>query len=239
MRLFAIGDIHGHFLELTGLVGQLAGDGMAPERDTIVFLGDAVDSGPDTKRVVDQLMEWQRTYPHWVFLMGNHDALMIDALDREDDVERFSLWFSQGGEETYLSYLGDRAASDGKQDLPRPSAIVPEEHRQWLRGLALFHETDQYIFVHAGLRPTRAPEKNTRHDMLWIREPFIRSEYDWGKRVIFAHTPVREPLVMPNKIGIDTLPRDLGKLCAVELDPVDRSIEPRFFFEVAEEGEWE
>lgn len=237
MRLFAIGDVHGHYQELTGLVGQLVGDGMEPERDTIVFLGDFVDSGPDSKRVVDQLIEWQSQNPHWVFLMGNHDAMMMDALDHEDDIPRFSHWLSQGGGETLRSYLGDRAMTDA--ELGRPSVVVPGEHREWLRDLSIFHETDQYIFVHAGLRPPFPPGKNTRHDLLWIRERFIHSEHEWGKRVIFAHTPVREPLVMPNKIGINTLPRDVGKLCAVELDPEDRFAEPRFFFETAVEGsEW-
>lgn len=237
MRLFAIGDVHGHLGELTRLVGQLSSDGMEPERDTIVFLGDVVDSGPDSKGVVEQLMEWQRRYPHWVFLMGNHDAMMTDALDHEGDLDRLALWLAQGGEETLLSYLGNEAEID--RPLPRLSDIVPEEHRRWLRNLALFHETDQYIFVHAGLRPPLPPGKNRRHDLLWIREPFILSEHDWGKRVIFAHTPVHEPLVMANKIGIDTLPRNEGKLCAVELDPDDRLAEPRFFFEEAEAGsEW-
>ena len=240
MRLFAIGDIHGNLRELTGLIGQLIDDGMVPERDTVVFLGDVVDSGPDTKGVVDQLMAWQHAYPHWVFLMGNHDAMMTDALDHEDDPARLSLWLTQGGEETYLSYLlpsGDRATIG--RPLPWPSAVVPVAHRDWLRGLKLYHETGQYIFVHAGLRPPLPPAETTRHDLLWIREPFIRSKHDWGKRVIFAHTPVREPLVLPNKIGIDTLPRTTGKLTAVELNPGDRFAEPRFFFEVAEAGsEW-
>lgn len=237
MRLFAIGDIHGHYQELTGLVGQLAGDGMEPERDTIVFLGDFVDSGPESKRVVEQLMAWQERFPHWVFLMGNHDAMMTDALDHEDDPDRFSLWFGQGGEETLRSYLGDEG--EGETSLPRLSMVVPQEHRAWLRDLALFHETGQHIFVHAGLRPPLPPERNRRHDLLWIRERFILSEHDWGKRVIFAHTPVQEPLVLPNKIGIDTLPRNEGRLCAVELDPADRFAEPRFFFEEAVAGsEW-
>lgn len=240
MRLFAIGDIHGNLRELTGLIRQVLDDGMVPERDTVVFLGDVVDSGPDTKGVVDQLMAWQRHYPHWVFLMGNHDAMMVDALDHEDDRAPMSLWLMQGGDETLLSYLSspdDRAMI--ALPLPRPSALVPLEHRTWLRGLKLFHETERYIFVHAGLRPPLPPGKNTRHDLLWIREPFILSDHDWGKRVIFAHTPVREPLVLPNKIGIDTMPRTTGKLCAVELNPGDRFAEPRFFFEIAAAGrEW-
>ncbi len=240
MRLFAIGDIHGNLWELTGLIRQVLDDGMVPERDTVVFLGDVVDSGPDSRGVVDQLMAWQRDYPHWVFLMGNHDAMMVDALDHEDDPARMSLWLTQGGAETCLSYLsppGDRSTND--RPVPRASALVPVAHREWLRGLTLFHETEQYIFVHAGLRPPLPPRDNSRHDLLWIREPFILSAHDWGKRVIFAHTPVREPLVLPNKIGIDTLPRTTGKLCAVELDPGDRFGEPRFFFEVATAGgEW-
>ena len=93
MRLFAIGDIHGHCAELIGLMSQLLKDGMVPERDTVVFLGDYVDGGPDTREVIESLSLWSRKYPQWVFIRGNHDQMMIDALDHPEDAGTFYHWY--------------------------------------------------------------------------------------------------------------------------------------------------
>lgn len=234
-RLYAIGDIHGHQRELLDLITQLINDGMDPARDTVVFLGDYVDGGPDTRQVLDTLIEWGKAYPHWVFVRGNHDQMMLDAMDHPDDWGTFIHWFHQGGQETFASYLpsgfrdkafGLQWVGDRGQEL---RTYVSPEHITWLRSLPLYHETDRYIFVHAGLRPPLPPQACSAEDLLWIRDDFINSRHDWGKVVVYGHTPVREPLVMFNKIGIDTLPRNVGKLCAVELELA----EPRFTFEDA------
>jgi serine/threonine protein phosphatase 1 len=221
-RLFAIGDIHGHHAELRGLLNQLEAAGMRPERDKIVFLGDYVDGGPDACQVISLLMDLARANPHWVFLLGNHEQMWLDAYDDEGKpTEEFDLWFYQGGARTRESY---RREQDGDARW--------QEHRAWVASLPLYHETDRFIFVHAGLRPPLPPEVNSPFDLLWIREEFIYSSHDWGKIVVFGHTPVREPLVEFNKIGIDTMPRDSGKLTAVELTEE----EPRFYFQ---QSEWD
>lgn len=232
-RYFAFGDLHGHYRELMALYNQLLNDGLRPEADTLVFLGDHIDSGPDSRKVVAQLMEWQRRYPHWVFLLGNHEAGLLNARRAwsEGDAEGFNLWWTQGGEATWRSYL-----RPGEPEPPveqSPFADIDADHISWLAQLPLFHETDHFIFVHAGLRPPRAPAENNPQDLIWIRDEFIRSRHDWGKRVIYGHTPVNEPLVMVNKIGLDTLPRNVGKLTVVELDDEDPRIEPRFRFQPA------
>jgi serine/threonine protein phosphatase 1 len=221
-RLFAIGDIHGHHTELLGLLDQLRTAGMRPERDTIVFLGDYVDGGPNTCQVLQLLTDLATSNPHWVFLLGNHEQMWLDAYDDEGrPTEEFDTWFYQGGAKTRESYRGERDAE----------RLWPE-HRAWVAMLPLYHETDRFIFVHAGLRPPLPPQANSPFDLLWIREEFIYSSHDWGKVVVFGHTPVREPLVAFNKIGIDTMPRDSGKLTAVELT----GEEPRFFFQ---QSEWD
>jgi serine/threonine protein phosphatase 1 len=221
-RLFAIGDIHGHFQELQGLLNQLEQSGMHPGRDKVVFLGDYVDGGPHTCQVLDLLMDLARANLHWVFLLGNHEQMWLDAYDdKGEPTEEFDTWFYQGGSRTRDSYRTE-ADMDARW----------REHRAWVASLPLYHESDRFIFVHAGLRPPLPPEANAKFDLLWIREEFIFSSHDWGKIVVFGHTPVREPLVAFNKIGIDTMPRDSGKLTAVELSDE----EPRFFFQ---QSEWD
>ncbi|CAN5378762.1 metallophosphoesterase family protein [soil metagenome] len=230
--LFAIGDIHGHFNELFGLMHHLINDAdLRPERDTVVFLGDYVDGGPDTRKVIAWCMEMSHRYPHWVFLKGNHSDMMLDALRYNSRIYgSYDLWWGQGGRETAMSYLPtDASAYD--RSIMQPLDYIPQAHLDWLEERPLYHETDRHIFVHAGLRPGIPLAEQSREDMLWIRESFIESDYDFGKRVVFGHTVMPEPLVMPNKIGIDLMYHNAGWLCAVELS----GDEPVFYFQEADE----
>lgn len=230
-RYFAFGDLHGHYRELMSLYDRLLDDGLRSDEDTLVFLGDHIDSGPDSRDVVAQLMEWQHRYPHWVFLQGNHEVMMLNARQAwvEGDAEGFYRWWTQGGEATWGSYL--RPGEPEPLNERSPFADIDAEHVAWLARLPLSFETEHFIFVHAGLRPPRALAENNPQDLVWIRDKFIRSHHDWGKRVIYGHTPVNEPLVMANKIGLDTLPRNVGKLTVVELNDDDPRAEPRFRFQ--------
>jgi serine/threonine protein phosphatase 1 len=95
----------------------------------------------------------------------------------------------------------------------------------------LTYAQNGYQFVHAGFAPRIGLDGQTEEDMLWIREAFITSDWDFdGKRVVFGHTPFHEPVVLPNKIGIDTMFHDYGKLTAVELDTVNPWADPTFYF---------
>lgn len=192
-------------------------DGATYDTDTFVFLGDYVDGGPKTKQVLELMRAFQRQYPHWVFLRGNHEQMWLDAMAQDGyPTSEFDTWFYQGGMATRDSYL-----------LPDGSAIDTQlwrQHREWVASLPLWHETDRYIFVHAGLRPPLPPAANSAQDLLWIREPFIYSTFDWGKIVVFGHTPLKAPLVLRNKIGVDTMARNGGYLTAAELS----GPEPRF-----------
>ena len=227
-RLIAVGDIHGNLIQLEGLMRQLQDDGMTPERDSVVFLGDFVDSGTYSRQVVTLVREWQRAYPHWVFLKGNHEEMMLTALQAQSSMDhQFLNWYQQGGRETIQSYI-DNFVSDEALEQPSDQlarAVIQEDDIRWLSDLRLYHESERHIFVHAGLRPGIPLEENDPHDLLWIRQDFIGSDYDWGKRVIYGHTPTDPPLVMPNKIGINTLPRTHGYLTAVDVT----GAEPRFF----------
>ncbi len=231
-KLFAIGDIHGHFNELIALMDiLLSRAGLQPESDTVVFLGDYVDIGPATKKVIDQLIAWQEHYPHWVFLKGNHEDMMLDALVYNSRKYGFyDMWWGQGGRETTASYLPD-GFSHYDRAIMQPREFVLTSHLEWLNRLPLTHEQDGYVFVHAGFLPRVGLAGQTERDMLWIRERFVNSDWNFdGKRVVFGHTPFKEPLVMPNKIGIDTMFHHIGKVTAVELDTSAPQAEPKFFF---------
>jgi serine/threonine protein phosphatase 1 len=234
-KLACIGDIHGHFDELIGLYHQLLAGGFDPQRDTLVQLGDLVDGGPDTQAVVTWCMAMAKRYPHWVFLKGNHGDLMLDALlFQSRTYGSYHLWWGQGGQATAQSYL-PHDASAYERALMHPCDYIPLAHLVWLAARPLYYATDRYLFVHAGLRPGVPLAKQDRRDLLWIRDEFIEAADDFGgKQVVFGHTPLREPLVLANKIGIDTMGAGRGKLTAVELS----GPEPVFYHQEATAGPW-
>jgi len=188
-KIFAIGDIHGCHEQLRALMDRIPVEFC---RDTIVFIGDYIDRGPDSIAVVDYLLDLKKRVPNIVLLKGNHEDMLEKYLDGTD---RYT-YLLNGGQRTLDSYLRLPGCSDRYP--------IPPEHLQFFKSLPLYYETDDYIFVHAGLRPGVPLEAQQTEDMLWIRDKFIYSPYDFGKRVVFGHTPLSKPLVEPNKIGIDT-----------------------------------
>lgn len=232
MKTFAIGDIHGCYDELMALMEKLKKEAdLDPERDTVVFLGDYSDRGPKSKQVVSQLIKWEKKYPHWQFLMGNHEDLMLDALLYHGQTYNdFDLWWDQGGKETAQSYF-PKGMSKYDIAISQSAEHVKTEHLQWLAKRPRFYEDDKYFFVHAGVIPgmslddmiVESDMPHIQKNMLWIRDLFIDSEYDWGKKIIFGHTaigPDFNPIIMKNKIGIDTAVcavNGTGKLTAIEL----------------------
>ena len=188
-KIFAIGDIHGSYDRLKTLMDKIPIDF---SRDTLVFIGDYIDRGPHSVEVVDYLMQLKIRVPRVIFLKGNHED-MLDKFINGDD--RFT-YLLNGGQQTLDSYLTKPVQSDFYP--------IPPDHMDFFKSLRLFYETEEFIFVHAGLRPRVLLESQKPQDLLWIRDKFISTKYDFGKRVIFGHTPLKKPLVEPNKIGIDT-----------------------------------
>lgn len=229
--IVAIGDVHAYYDKMMDLMDKLLRRGIDFNETQFVWLGDYVDGGDDAKKVVEFLMDAKEQYPHWVMLQGNHEDLMIACTNwapsvcadsiHNDYTGAYYLWFMQGGEDTLKSYT--REIDDPYQrSLAGALDVIPQEHFQFLRDLPLTYETDQYIFVHAGLNPKG---ETTNADKLWIRDFFIGSDHDFGKRVIFGHTYQRHgPLVLPNKIGIDTMHHGGGALTAAILND-DGSVE--------------
>jgi serine/threonine protein phosphatase 1 len=205
-KIFAIGDIHGCNSKLDTLMEKLH---INAKEDTLVFVGDYVDRGPDSKGVVDSILEIRKTADNVICLKGNHELMFLNYYCERRDEE---LFMHNGGLRTLISYGFMR---EGRAE----NLNVPESHMQFFSTLQLYYETDHYIFVHAGLRPGIPLEQQTMDDLFWIRYDFINSPYDFGKTVIFGHTPISytAPHIEKNKIGIDTGAVFGGKLTCLEL----------------------
>ena len=201
-KIFVVGDIHGCLGMLNRLLEKIP---WRPGKDTLIFVGDYIDRGKDPKKVVDRIVGLQKNFPHIHCLKGNHEGMLLDYLH---GVNR-DLYLANQGYTTLRSYstVSGGSAEDG---------ILPE-HREFFRSLKPYLEICDYYFVHAGFRPKTAVHCQSEEDLLWIREPFISSSYDFGKKVIFGHTPFAEPLIMKNKIGIDTGAVYGNKLTCIEL----------------------
>ncbi len=179
------------------------------ERDRLVFIGDYIDRGTQSREVVDYILNLKKRHKKVTCLMGNHEEMLLNYLERPDENNR-SMFFLNGGRATAKSY-GYRGK--GGDELIN----VPRRHRSFFKSLLPIYETEQYIFVHAGLRPRVPLDEQSRKDLLWIRNDFIHSTWDFGKTVIFGHTHFSDPFFADNKIGIDTGAVYGGRLTCLEL----------------------
>lgn len=187
---------------LKGLVDKIKWE---PAKNRLIFIGDYIDRGKDPKGVIDYILALTECSDRIQCLMGNHEAIFLDYLAGKDH----GLFLFNGGWSTIESYQGNRLKS--------PDSLVPEDHLAFYKSLDPFVELEDFYIVHAGFKPGVEIEKQSLEDMLWIRERFIYSDYDFGKRVIFGHTPFSEPLVAKNKIGLDTGAVYGNKLTCLEL----------------------
>jgi serine/threonine protein phosphatase 1 len=208
MGLIAIGDIHGCAKSLDALLDALDYD----EDDHLLFIGDYIDRGPDSKSVIDRLIELSAEM-ECTFLRGNHEALMLGYLDYGS----FNLWRVNGGIATLRSYIDGKAVID-----------IPDDHAEFVRNTKMHYETDDFFFVHAGLKPFQTIEENLdevgEEVFLWERSHLEvdDEELAWEKTVVCGHTPHPEPIDREKLIMIDTgcvyhMQPEMGTLTAVRL----------------------
>ena len=201
-KIFAISDVHGCYKEMMLLFKKLP---LNPKKDLVVFMGDYIDRGDDPRGVVDYILTLRKRSFSVQCLLGNHEAMFLDYLSGKIKY----LYLANGGTSTLRSY--------GEHRPEKPGPSVPPEHMSFYHSLKPYIELQDYYVVHAGFRPGVDIEEQSLEDMIWIRGPFIYSNYDFGKRVIFGHTPFFEPLIMKNKIGIDTGAVSGNRLTCLEL----------------------
>lgn len=201
-KFFAIGDIHGCAEELEELLAKLP----ICDQSTVVFLGDYVDRGPDSRNVIDQIIKLQKKC-RVVALRGNHESMFIDFLEKPDS-SGAALFILNGGGSTLASY----SEKEGH-------FTVPDEHISFLKNCNVFYETQDYFFVHGGVkdRPLSEMSEEKEDVLLWIRDSFLNSDYDWGKVIVHGHTPVNQITVKHNRINMDTACVFGGQLSAIEL----------------------
>lgn len=221
-RIYAIGDVHGRLDLLRALIAAIDTEqkDAGTARPTLVLLGDYVDRGPDSRGVVETLIEGPLPAFERVHLRGNHEASFLRFLD---DIAVGPSWLYYGGAETLASY-GIAAARD-EDDPARLAALqaafaaaLPESHRAFMRGLEPCRAIGGYLFVHAGVRPGVPLAGQSLDDLLWIRGEFLRSPADHGHVVVHGHTIDRKPQVRRNRIGIDTGAFATGVLTCLVLE---------------------
>jgi len=207
--VYAIGDIHGRADLLEDLHGQICDDAahLTPGTDKlVVYMGDYVDRGLESREVLDQLVYEPLRGFDVVHILGNHDAWLLSFLV---DASIGPNWLRYGGDATLHSYgvpLGG-VTNDPNYYQHLQAELrsrIAREHVEFLQNLELSYQVGDYFFVHAGVRPSIPLDKQHEDDLLWIREPFLTSGRDFGKIVVHGHTVDDRPMVRSNRIGIDT-----------------------------------
>ncbi len=183
-QLIAIGDIHGEINKLNELLRQIE----PKKEDTLVFLGDYIDRGKYSKQVIERLIELSKSV-NCIFLKGNHEQMLLKTIKTKSETD-INFWLINGGADTLESY----GSIENIFNL----------HRDFFKKLKPFYLTDEYLFVHAGIRPDKPIEEQEEKDLLWIRDDFLDKKHNLKQKVIFGHTAFYEPYVTDDKIGIDT-----------------------------------
>lgn len=214
-RTYAVGDIHGCAAELEVLLTALVQSERLRPEDLVIFIGDYIDRGPQSKAVVDLLLTFLQSHRRCVFLKGNHEDMLLAylGLPGRDGMA----YLANGGTQCLMSY--GLAQGEG----PPPSAeetrnAIPKEHLHFYTNLDSCCVLPDYIFAHAGLNPLRDMRLQIDDDLLWIRDEFISNRHFFGRPVVFGHTPYEDVLFnLPYKIGIDTGCVYGNKLTAIEV----------------------
>lgn len=225
-RVYVVGDVHGNYDDLCTVLAWFRDDKYDARIDALAFVGDLVDSRDakgEVARAVKHVRELEKSEDVYV-VRGNHEQFMIDAQNEPLYSPDFQVWWTQGGQNTYESYLREYNYEpdtlSNKLDIPKQML----SDIKWMESLPTLVEFEDYYVVHAGLEPDKPAFATSETNRMWIRKAFEKSEYDWGKLVIHGHTPHALPEVRPNRMNIDT--SRFGRVTGVRLQ---NGKEPLFF----------
>jgi serine/threonine protein phosphatase 1 len=220
-RAYVVGDLHGR-LDLLELLLEKIHDEIdrRPARKVLlVFVGDLIDRGPNSAQVVERLRTYRHPKVQTVFLLGNHEEVLLRILGGEADL--IAKWRSFGGTECLNSYGVDASELSGLEDDDALALIrkaIPKKHVEFLESFDDSCRFGDYLIVHAGIRPGVEFDQQRQSDLRWIREPFLFDETDHGFVVVHGHTIRPEVEVRPNRIGIDTGAYRSGVLTALAIE---------------------
>ena len=227
--VWAIGDIHGRHDLLRPLVEAIRADLRATDaqKKVVIFLGDYVDRGPDSREVIRYLAALPAgDGVEWRFLKGNHEETMVKFLD---DPMVGAQWCEYGGEATLRAYglrppdMKHRTEAWRRLSTDLDHKLGADE-RAFLANLELQVSIGDYFFAHAGARPGLPLDRQSAGDLLWIRSSFLRSDVEFEKVVVHGHTPAAEVHADRRRIGIDTRAYESGMLTALKLQGGERRI---------------
>lgn len=201
------------------------------QRRMLITLGDYIDRGPDSAKIIDTLIHLPLEGFEAKHLKGNHEDLFLEFLKNPSEG---LLWMTNGGWATLLSYgLEVSELPDRLEDLATVQAKLlermPKEHITFLQSLRLFYKIGDYYFVHAGIAPNVSLDEQSEDDLLWIRGDFIHSKREFEKIVVHGHTISKEPDEQPNRIGLDTGAFHTGIMTCMVLNGKER-----YFLQVKE-----
>lgn len=220
---YAVGDIHGRADLLASMMEKLEAahpeEAVADARPIVIFLGDYVDRGPDSRKVVDLFLDQRPRGFERRFLLGNHEAAMLAFMQNPQKTRD---WLASGGMSTLISY-GVQPPSLGasgealRQIAEQLFERMGPAHLEFFKSLERYVVQGDYVFVHAGVNPDKRLEAQTDEELLWIRKRFLEGRKTWDHVVVHGHTPFQQPYKDHRRISIDTGAYASGRLTAVKL----------------------
>lgn len=222
--IYAIGDIHGRLDCLERLLACIFAEAN-PGRTVLVFLGDYIDRGPQSRGVIEGLLLLETLF-ETRFLRGNHDQSLLNFLS---DPAAGPAWCDFGGRDTLASYGVSAPTLRGDADGWRTASAelaraMPVEHFTFFQRLESSASYGDYFFCHAGARPGLALEAQSDEDLMWIRDAFLRDPRPFDQVIVHGHTPEPAVHMDARRIGLDTGAYATGVLSAIRLEGVERSI---------------
>lgn len=224
-RAYVVGDVHGRLDLLQDLLAKIHAElqHQPSAKTLLVFVGDLIDRGPSSAQVVERLRTYKRDGVRTIFLLGNHEEVLLRIIG--GDAALIDKWRWFGGAECLQSYgvdpaLLDRSSADEALAIVR--SAIPPEHIRFFESFSDSCRFGDYLLVHAGIRPGVEIEQQSQADLRWIRDPFLSNESDHGCIVVHGHTISRDVEQRPNRIGIDTGAYRSGVLSALAIEGTDR-----------------
>lgn len=218
--VYAIGDVHGRADLLDRLIGLIAHDLTDEARATLIFLGDYVDRGEESRGVIDHCISLAAEFQgRTVFLKGNHEDAMLNFLI---DPVRAANWLTFGGLATLMSYgvrgVSEKMSEAGLEDARDQLAEhIPDSHLEFLERLLLTHSIDSHFFCHAGVEADRPLDEQSPAVLMWGEGRQPGNYHHAAKTVVHGHYVTDAPVVAANRVSVDTGAYYSGRLTALKL----------------------